>query len=245
MLPRKQEFYPESRFGGFADGDSTITFYVRVNALLEPSHVVLDVGCGRGSHVYGTPFIRGLRTLRGKVARVIGVDVDPDARDNPLIDEFYLVDGNRSAWPIDDASIHLILCDWVLEHISDPKRFFYESHRVLKPGGYLCIRTSNKWSYVSVLARWIPQRFHNRVLSRLQPTRDEREIFPTVHACNTPGSIRKALLANGLNGVVYGNAGQPSYLETHVPLYAMGVLLHKLVPRALAHTLYAFAEKPE
>lgn len=244
MRPLKQKFYPESQFGGFADSDSTITFYVRVNALLDPSYVVLDVGCGRGSSMNGAPFVLGLRSLRGRVARVIGVDVDPEARDNPLIDEFYLVHGNRSAWPIDDASIHLILCDWVLEHISDPKRFFSESYRVLKPGGYLCIRTSNKWSYVSVLARLIPERFHNGVLSRLQPNRDKRDIFPTVHACNTPGSIRKALRAGGLSGIVYGNAGQPSYLESSAFLYMLGVLVHRLTPGFLAHTLYAFAEKP-
>jgi len=44
-------FYPESRFGGFTDIDGTMVFYSRVNALIEPSFHVLDLGCGRGAHV--------------------------------------------------------------------------------------------------------------------------------------------------------------------------------------------------
>jgi len=45
----KQKFYPEVKFGGFSDVDGTIAFFNRVNALLQPSFTVLDVGCGRGA----------------------------------------------------------------------------------------------------------------------------------------------------------------------------------------------------
>jgi hypothetical protein len=44
----KEMFYPESRFGGFSDIDATITFYDRINSLIQKSDTVLDIGCGRG-----------------------------------------------------------------------------------------------------------------------------------------------------------------------------------------------------
>ncbi|MDA3924611.1 MAG: hypothetical protein PF904_07930 [Kiritimatiellae bacterium] len=50
MGKQMEYFYPESKFGGFTDIDGTITFFNRVNALIKPSFVVLDVGCGRGAY---------------------------------------------------------------------------------------------------------------------------------------------------------------------------------------------------
>ncbi len=73
--------YQESRFGGFTDVDGTVAFYTRVHALLEPSFVVLDVGCGRGA--YGTDPVRVRRELRifkGKCRRIIGIDPDEQAK---------------------------------------------------------------------------------------------------------------------------------------------------------------------
>ena len=70
-----------------------------MNSLLEPSFVILDVGCGRGEY-QGDPaiFRKNLRILRGKVAKVIGIDVDQNAQDNPFLDEFHL--NKKNSWPI-------------------------------------------------------------------------------------------------------------------------------------------------
>ena len=97
----KETFYPESRFGGFTDIDGTIAFYLRIAALLEPSFVVLDFGCGRGAYVEDPcPVRRQLRIFQGRVQRVIGIDVDEGAAANPVLDEFHLLTGE--AWPLDD-----------------------------------------------------------------------------------------------------------------------------------------------
>ena len=116
--------------------------YQRVNALLKPSSVVLDVGCGRGKDVQDPVESRAkLRTLRGKCASVIGIDSDVAAAANPAVDEFRHISGKQ--WPVDREAIDLCLVDSVLEHVSDPDAFFAECRRVVKPGGYLCIRTPN------------------------------------------------------------------------------------------------------
>ena len=129
----RERFYPEVKFGGFTDIDGTIAFFTRVNALVDPSFTVLDVGCGRGAGTGdGVAVRRDLRVLKGKVARVIGIDVDPVARENAGIDEFHLIDGDT--WPVDDGRVDLVICDNVLEHIEDPGKLFSEARRVLRKG---------------------------------------------------------------------------------------------------------------
>ncbi len=127
-------FCPESRFGGFSDVDGTIAFAERVRALLYAEDSVLDVGCGRGA-ISDDPIARQheLVVLRGKVAKVVGIDVDPSASANPFIDEFHLI-GENQKWPLNNQSINLCVCDSVLEHVQDPARFLSEVQRVINPG---------------------------------------------------------------------------------------------------------------
>ena len=121
-----ERFYPETTYGGFTDIDGTIVFFHRVNSLINSSSVVLDIGCGRGAYGEDTvPLRRELRILKGKAAKVIGIDVDPRAQDNPFLDEFHLIQGN--SWPLDSNSIDLIVCDNVLEYIETPGSFFEEN----------------------------------------------------------------------------------------------------------------------
>jgi len=151
-------FYPESCFGGFSDIDGTIAFYVRVNALITSDSVVVDFGCGRGE--YGEDAIqirRDLRVLKGKVWKVVGLDIDPAAAANPFLDEFFLL-SDEGRWPLASRHADLVLCDNVLEHLRCPQFFFKEAARVLKPGGFVCIRTPNVLSYVGLISRAIPNR---------------------------------------------------------------------------------------
>src|ERR1700730_18015781 len=81
-------FYPEARFGGFTYVDSTIAFYLHVNALINGDSIVRDVGAGRGK-CGDDPVVvrRNLRIFKARFRRVIGIDVDPEAAENPFIDE--------------------------------------------------------------------------------------------------------------------------------------------------------------
>lgn len=237
----KEKYYPESRFGGFTDIDGTIVFYNRVNALLNPSFVILDIGCGRGEYD-SDPIIlrRNLRILKGKTSKVIGLDVDKNAQSNPFLDEFRVIKGN--SWPIENESVNLILCDHVLEHIADIPAFFSEVHRVLKNNGFLCIRTPNRWGYIALIARLIPHRYHSKFISNIGGKRKQEDVFPVLYRCNTLGKMRAMLKQNKLDGVVYGYTPEPTYLSFSSIAYALGVLHQKICPGFLKTTLFAFGQ---
>jgi len=244
VLSYQLTHYPETAFGGYTRVDGTIAFYLRVNSLCEPSFTVADFGCGRGAHQDDPVRIRRqLRVLRGKVAKVIGLDIDPVARTNPFIDEFHLLTDPR--WPMLDSSVDLCIADTVLEHLEEPDDFFSECRRVLRTDGYLCIRTPNVWSYVGIAARILSNRIHGKLLRRVQEERKEVDVFPTLYRCNSMPRLRGRLTANGFRHVVYGHEAEPSYLSFARSAYRFGALHQRFSPNQLRPVIFAFAQAVE
>lgn len=235
-------WYPEVTVGGFTHVDATVAFYARINSLLQASSVVLDVGCGRGAAADDpVPWRRDLQNLRGKCERVIGADVDPAAAENPWIDEFHLIEDSRL--PVSDGSVDLCFADAVVEHLNDVDAFFSECSRVLRPGGHLLVRTPNAWNYATIATRLIPNRFHARVLARVQPSRKHEDIFPTVYRCNTARKLRRQLERHGLRPVIVPFESEPAYLSFSRSLYALGVMHQRYAPPLFRRTLMAFGTK--
>jgi SAM-dependent methyltransferase len=232
----KEDFYPESRFGGFTDIDGTVVFYNRVRSLLSDSSVVVDFGCGAGA----LPSSDGTdaRSLKHATRSVLGLDVDPAALANRRVDEVRLLEG--STWPVDSGTVDLCLCDNVLEHLPEPGTFFGECRRVLKDGGHVCVRTPNARSYFGLVSRLVPNRHHHRVTTRVQADRPKEDVFPTLYRCNTVGRIRRMLASHGFDHAVYGYEAEPSYLEFSRLAYRFGVLHQRYAPRSLRVAIFAF-----
>jgi SAM-dependent methyltransferase len=232
-----RRWYPEVRFGGFTNVDGTVAFYSRVNGVLEPSFVVLDLGCGRGAASSDrVPWRRGLRQLKPRCDRVIGADVDPTAATNPFIDEFHLIEEGRI--PLPDESVDVCVADSVVEHVESVDSFFSECARVLRSGGYLFIRTPNVWGYPAIASRVVPHRFHAALVRRTQ-----EDVFPTVYRCNSLRKLRRTLERHGFDSVVQAVEAEPGYLSFSGFLYALGVLHQRYAPSALRDTLFAYARK--
>jgi len=243
-MDNKKKYYPETQFGGFTDIDGTIAFYVRVNALLKENDVLLDFGCGRGAYrADQVKTRRDLRNFKGRVRKVIGVDVDESARSNPFIDEFIQIEDN--ILPLEENSVDLCLCDSVLEHLQSPETFISECRRILKVGGYLCIRTPNIHSYVIFSSKLIPDRYHARVLSKVQENRAKQDVFPTFYRCNSILKIRKILHRHNFDCAVFGYEAEPFYLSFSRVAYYIGVLHQRFAPRFFKPAIFAFAQLRE
>lgn len=243
MPDPKAVLYPESSVGGFSRVDGTVAFYTRVNALLQRDMTVLDFGAGRGLFLDAEPsYGRDLQQLRGKAARVIGVDVDPAVLSNPGLDDAHVVPVGEPL-PVPDASVDLVVSDHVFEHVDDPDAVVAELERVLKRGGWVCARTPNRHGYIALGARLVPNRLHARALTALQPGRQERDVFPTRYRLNTPAQLRAHFPADRWELVAYVHNPEPAYFGRSVAAWRVVDTVGRLLPRRLGATLMVFARK--
>ena len=235
--------YPELEFGGFTRIDGTVAFAIRVQALLGSSKVVIDLGCGRGARCEDPCALRvQLQDLRGPARHVIGLDQDVAAAVNPYVDEFRVIEDGRS-WPLGAGEADFVFCDYVLEHVRDTATFFGELARILRPGGYACFRTPNRWGYPALTAQLIPSRWHAKATCYAQRDRRAVDVFPTFYRCNTRSRLKRLLHENGFDACVYANEAEPGYLAFSAPLFRLGTYVHALLPPALKSTLLAFARR--
>lgn len=206
-----QRVYREVGAGGFNRYDGTVQFYTRVQTLLDQDMVVLDFGAGRGAlHEKSNPFLRELVCLRGKARKVIGIDVEEAVRSNPLLDEAIVYDGGRI--PLPDASVDMIIADYVFEHLDDPAASAAELERVLKPGGWLCARTPYWLSILVAASSLVPNRLHARLLARVQPgSRVAEDVFPTRYRLNSYRAVERHFPTRRWANFSYTWTPEPGY----------------------------------
>lgn len=100
---------------------------------------VLDLGCGAG-------FLANDLARAG--LRVTGVDLSPDslavarAHDSTGTVDYRVADA--LALPFPDASVDVVACMDLLEHVEDPSALVREAARVLRPGGLFLVHTFNR-----------------------------------------------------------------------------------------------------
>ena len=101
---------------------------------------ILDVGCGRGRTMRYLEARLGVDAIspRGPV-RLVGIDLDPRLPERLHRFDAWtalLADASRGL-PFRDASFDAVVCEQVMEHMSDPAALVAEAARVLRPGGML------------------------------------------------------------------------------------------------------------
>jgi SAM-dependent methyltransferase len=239
----ERRFFQEVNVSGFAHIDQEVAFFTQVAALLRPTDVVLDFGAGRGEFFHDEPVLyrRWLQNFRGRAARVDGCDVDPAVCGNPTLDEAKVIELG-SPLPYEDDRFDLVISRYVFEHVPDPDWAARELLRVTKPGGWICALTPNKWGYVALAARVVPNGLHKRALRRIQPHRKEEDVFPTEYRLNRPGDVRKAF-GHGADVYHYSMSAVPSYHFGSPAIFGLLMFLHRFLPRALDPGMAFFIRK--
>ena len=236
--------FNESEAGGYSRRDGAVEFFGRVNALLSPEMRVLDYGAGRGRGTSEDPsrYRRQLRTFRGRCNHVVGVDIDSAVMENCGLDQAIQLDSSGML-PFPDQSFDLIISDHVFEHVSDPQHTCAELDRVLKPGGWICARTPNRKGYISLGARLIPNRLHYKVLTRLQPQRQQRDVFPTCYRLNTKRALRRHFSSQRFSHYSYYYWPEPAYFGDIAAIWRFVLFFERIVPQSLAPVLMIFLQK--
>lgn len=160
----------ESRFGASYDmrascWERTLSrraghqFHQRLRSLPSVPLRVLDLGCGTGRNLgrlhaanVALDSYRGIDGSRTMLAAAV--------RNHPYsLAEFDLVDDLRTAT---EDRYDLVLCTWVLSHLSDPVRTLREALGLVAPGGHLVIAalTSTPHPIGAMLARNYRRRLH-------------------------------------------------------------------------------------
>ncbi|HVE34753.1 MAG TPA: methyltransferase domain-containing protein [Gemmatimonadaceae bacterium] len=106
---------------------------LRQSSLAIDGRDVLEVGCGTGKNT---------RWLAARARRVVAMDFSPGmldvARGRVPSERVTLVQHDiRERWPVDDASVDLVIGNLILEHVSNVAPIFAEAARVLRPGGVM------------------------------------------------------------------------------------------------------------
>ncbi len=164
---------------------------------------VADIGCGTGNQaflwaedghdVHAIDVAEPLVTLGRARAAQRGLEVD-----------FQLGSASELPWP--NVSMDVCIALELLEHIEDWQSCLDEFARILKPGGLLCLSTTNRLcpiqqEFSSPFYSWYPSRVKRRYEQLARTSRPDLVNYATYPAVNWFSfySLRKALAELGFD----------------------------------------------
>lgn len=243
MADLESIYYPEKLAGGFTRQCGTTQFFQRIHALLRAGDKVLDFGAGRGvGHLEGADYPRKLRNLQGEGRHIVGADVDPIVKTNPSLDEAVILDGHGPL-PFASATFDMIVSDFAFEHIAEPEHVARELDRILKPGGWLCVRATNRNGYVAVANRLIPKPFRRKLASAANPAHEEEDVFAAHYRMNTFGALKRLFPPERYEHACFAFDSEPQYHFGRRFLFVLLMVVHYVTPRRLRNTLMCFLHK--
>ena len=126
---------------------------------------LLDVGVG-----FGRTFLYIDKAGIGHRFRFQGIDIDPGRHDDVYADNPWDIrqgdaqEGLQAA----TASVDVVVCEQLLEHLKDPQSLLAEIHRVLKPDGLFVCGVPIFPEPVARVRRWIVRRYGLRGSEHIQ-----------------------------------------------------------------------------
>ncbi len=168
------------------DAPHVVVERAMLEAALPLGAVVLEAGCGRTSR---------LDVFRDRITRLVGVDLDPAARENLVADEVVAAD-LCGPLPFTTGEFDAVYANFVVEHLAQPEAAFREWRRLLKPGGQVVLLASNVANPILSVARALPERARVQMKGEGAGAAAE-DVFPAVYRANTPARLRAAMARAG------------------------------------------------
>jgi demethylmenaquinone methyltransferase/2-methoxy-6-polyprenyl-1,4-benzoquinol methylase len=161
---------------------------------LQPGMRVLDVGMGTGL------VAKQAALLVGDPSLITGVDPSPGMiRSAKLPVGVTVVEGRAERIPLPDVSFDFLSMGYALRHVSDMSVAFAEFHRVLKPGGKVCILeiTPPKGKISTALLKGYCKHVVPALAKLVAKDKDTAQLWryywDTIEACATPEKVMSTL----------------------------------------------------
>jgi ubiquinone/menaquinone biosynthesis C-methylase UbiE len=189
--------------------------------LINEKTVLLDAGCGE----------KGIMNKYNKYKRenrlAIGVDLSLEAlRKNNSLD--YLLKSTVEKLPFKDGTFDVVICQWVVEHIKEPKLVFEEFKRVLKESGHLIVVTNSIYNFIMFASAILPAKIRDKMKEKVFPSEIKEGTFPTYYKCNSKNSFKKVLSGLGFSEVFSGYSGDISIFVFSKFLFILALLYEKI-----------------
>src|SRR4051812_46743740 len=153
-----------------------------------------DIGCGRDIFPSNPELAR---RLAGQCSTVLGIDPDPNVRENPFVNQRF--EGLVEDYP-GTETYDLVTLRMVAEHIVDPDHSVRKLWQLTAPGGLVVIYTPNRWSPIPFLTALVPNRWHH-TFKRMLWDAQARDTFPTAFKMNTRKALSAVCQRHGLQEV--------------------------------------------
>ncbi len=162
---------------------------------------VVDVGTGTGL------LAAAAAGIVGDAALVTGIDPSAGMMEHARVPHgVRLLNGSAESLPVGDGAADFLSMGYALRHISDLTTAFREFHRVLRPGGRLCvleITLPERALPRALLKAWLKGVVPRiaTLIARADSSMLMRYYWDTIAACVPPETILRELRAAGFEAV--------------------------------------------
>lgn len=189
-----------------------------VASLISEKTVLLDAGCGE----------KGIMNkYKGKNRLSVGIDLSLEAlKKNDSLD--YLLMSGVEKLPFKDEIFDIVICQWVGEHLKEPKLVYKEFARVLKRNGHLIIVTNSVYNPIMFVSAVLPAKTRDKLKEKVFPSEIKEDTFPTYYKCNSKKAFEKVLSDLGFSNVFCGYSGDISIFLFSKFLFILASIYEKI-----------------
>lgn len=188
--------------------------------LINEETVLLDAGCGE----------KGIMNkYKGKTKRAVGIDASLEAMEkNTSLDDYVQVHLENEKLPFEDETFDVVICQWVIEHLENPKLVYKEFDRVLKKNGHMILVTNSIYNPMMLISKILPLKLRDSMKEKIFPDEIDEDTFPTYYNCNSKRAFEKALTELGYTRVFSGYSNDISIFLFSKILFMLVVLFDKV-----------------
>lgn len=123
--------------------------------------VALDIGCSWGPLTFSLAESKNVKTVIGIDVELQALELAKAIKDSSFFGsnsnrKIQFIEAAAEKLPFENNHFDLIVCNTVIEHVSDIEKAVLEMYRILKPGGFIYLEAPNYiWPYEPHLNLWM------------------------------------------------------------------------------------------